>query len=69
LPVYEFTAVLWTLMFSVCICEFHQTAVMTLTIGVLVEEKTTEPASDYDANINSSLSKSQIEKNEHDVLE
>lgn len=55
-----------------CICEFHQTAFMTLKRGVHVEEKTVEPASDYDADINfivnSSLSKSQID-NEQDVLE
>lgn len=55
-----------------CICEFHQTAVMTPKRGVHVEEKTAETASDYDADINfivnSSLSKSQIE-NEQDVLE
>jgi len=45
---------------------------MTLKRGVHVEEKTVEPASDYDADINfivnSSLSKSQID-NEQDVLE
>jgi hypothetical protein len=55
------------------ICEFHQTAVMTLRRSVHVEEKTAEPASDYDAAVNfimnSSLSKSQIGNNEQDVLE
>ena len=55
-----------------CICEFHQTAVMVPKRGVRVEEKTAETASDYDAGINfiinSHLSKSQID-NEQDVLE
>jgi len=53
-----------------CICELHQTAVITLKRGVHVEEKTGEAASDCDADINfivnSSLSKSQID-NEQDL--